>query len=108
MYRINVHATESPKTATRLVPGVGVPAADLTSTGTSGETSAAESTSGPTGRSAGLVPTGSTSIVTAAAVAAVAPASGSIGTITGRHRRMGCSRSPPDPRAHAAGPPPPT
>src|SRR6202048_5408172 len=101
MYRINVQATESPNTATRLVPGVGVPDGDFTSTGTSGETSAAESTSGPMGRSAGLVPTGSTSIVTAAAVAAVAPASGSIGTITGRHRRVGLSRRHHDAAASA-------
>jgi hypothetical protein len=38
-----------------------------------------------------LGPTGTTSIVTAAAVAAVAPASGNSGTRTGRHFRTGCS-----------------
>src|SRR3954463_12715371 len=96
-----VHATESPNTATRLVPGASCPDGDFTSTGTSGAISAAESISGPTGVSTGLAPTGSTSIVTAAAVAAVAPANGSIGTITGRHRRMGCSSSHHDAAATA-------
>ena len=54
-----------------------------------------------TGRSAGLTPTGSTVIVTTAAVAAVAPANGSIGTIAGRHRRIGCSSSHHDAAATA-------
>src|ERR1700761_3545037 len=97
---MSVHATESPNTATRLVPGASWPVGDFTSTGTSGDTSAAESM--PLGPgSTGLGPTGSTVIVTTAAVAAVAPASGSIGTITGRHRRMGCSSSHHDAAATA-------
>ncbi|PQM45959.1 hypothetical protein C1Y40_03871 [Mycobacterium talmoniae] len=39
----------------------------------------------------GWVPTGTSSTVTATAVAMVAPANGNCGTNTGRHRRIGCS-----------------
>ena len=71
-----------------------------TSTGTSGATSAAESIAGPSDIS-GFTPTGNTVMVITAAVAAVAPASGSIGTNTGRQRRIGCSTSHHDAAASA-------
>ena len=92
-YRINVHAIESPNTATLVSPGVRGRTGVVTSTGTSGAINAALSTSGPGVGSALFTPTGSTLIVTTAAVAAVAVASGSIGTVSGRHRRIGCSTS---------------
>src|SRR5690348_7214006 len=94
---------ESPNTATVRVPGS---CADgwWTSTGTSaptsGPTSAAESIAGP-GVISGCTPAGNTVIVTTAAVAAVAPARGSIGTNTGRQRWIGCSSSHHDPAASA-------
>src|SRR3984957_19208539 len=95
---INVQPIESPKTETsngRRGSRCATARAGRNPTGGDGETTATGDTPGgklPSSDPApGLGPTGTTSIVTAAAVAAVAPASGNNGTRTGRHFRTGCS-----------------
>src|SRR5271155_4288184 len=95
---INVQPIESPKTDTvngRCGSRCATARADRGSFGGDGETTATDETPGgklpASGPPPGLGPTGTTSIVTAAAVAAVAPASGNSGTHTGRHLRIGRS-----------------
>ncbi len=97
-YRISVHATESPNTDTvcgRTPARCGVAGRTVST----GETIAAADTSGP---DPARIPIGTTSIVTATAVATVAPANRSSGTCTGRQRRIGCSISHQDRPAAAS------
>ena len=91
-YRISVHAIESPNTATRRSPGAPGRGGGATSTGTSGATSAAESTSGPGTGAWGVALIGTIVNATIAAVAAEAM------ELLGEHERIAVALSPDGPR----------
>src|ERR1700736_481976 len=95
-----VHATESPNTdTTRPCLEFSCTTGTERSDGSDGDTAAADAhgASAPDRRAVGTM-----TIVTAIAVATVAPASRSNGTRAGRQRRMGCSISQYDTAASAS------